>query len=325
MKEKNHNIQLDAVITWVDGNDKKWQEKINQHLEVKIDFSKKKESVRFNSIGEINIAIKSIIKYAPFFKNIYLVTDEQIPDDFESLKALGKSSGVNLEIIDHKVIFKGFEEFLPCFNSSSIECMLFKIPNLSEHFVIFNDDFFIMKTMQPNDFFINDKPIIRGLWKSFNEDRKIRNAYHKLLTLTGKPIKKNPSFKELQQNGAKLAGTKRYVRRFHSPYPVRKSTLVNFFENYDITNNIKYKFRSKKNFFIFSLSDHLEVKNNNYYFTSNTKLTYFRSYKNHFMVKLKLFWYDINKSKLFITFQSLEMADTKTQEYILNWLDKKIN
>ena len=40
MRENNHNIQLDAVIPWVNGNDTKWQEKLNQHLEVKIDFSK---------------------------------------------------------------------------------------------------------------------------------------------------------------------------------------------------------------------------------------------------------------------------------------------
>ena len=113
MKDKKgtSNPPIDAIIPWVNGNDKKWQEKLNQHLEVKINFNKKKESVRFNSIGEVDIAIKSIIKYAPFFKNIYLVTDEQIPDSFKSLKSLGNSFGINLEVIDHKIIFQGYEEF----------------------------------------------------------------------------------------------------------------------------------------------------------------------------------------------------------------------
>jgi len=79
MKENISNIQIDAVIIWVDGNDKQWQEKINKFSKVKIDFGKKKESVRYNSIGEIDITIKSIIKYASFINNIFLVTDNQIP------------------------------------------------------------------------------------------------------------------------------------------------------------------------------------------------------------------------------------------------------
>src|SRR5690606_33191717 len=100
MKYPSQNIQIDAVIPWVNGNDEKWQEKINQHAAVKIDFSKKKDSVRFNSIGEIDYAVKSIIKHAPFFHTIYLVTDNQVPDSFEVLKQLGEFAGVRVEIID---------------------------------------------------------------------------------------------------------------------------------------------------------------------------------------------------------------------------------
>ena len=50
-------MEIDAVITWVNGNDIKWQKKINFYLESKIDFSLKKESVRYNSIGELDVAI----------------------------------------------------------------------------------------------------------------------------------------------------------------------------------------------------------------------------------------------------------------------------
>ena len=34
-------LKIDAVITWVDGNDLNWQKKINKYLKVKKDFSKK--------------------------------------------------------------------------------------------------------------------------------------------------------------------------------------------------------------------------------------------------------------------------------------------
>ena len=36
-------LKIDAVITWVDGNDLNWQKKINKYLKVKKHFSKKKE------------------------------------------------------------------------------------------------------------------------------------------------------------------------------------------------------------------------------------------------------------------------------------------
>lgn len=327
MRDKSPNICIDAVIPWVDGNDEDWQKKINKYLEVKIDFDKKKESSRFNSIGEIDIAIKSIIKYAPFFKNIYLVTDNQTPKSFEKLKELAKSSGINLEIIDHKVIFEGFEAFLPCFNSRSIESVLFKIPKLSENYVIFNDDTFLMKETEIKDFFIKGHPLIRGKWMPFYEDQIIKNFVLNLLSKLGLSKKKKRfGNKKIMQNSAKLAGCDRYIRRFHTPIPIRKSTQINFFDkNNVLEENIKHKFRNETQFIISSLTEHLEFKQNNILFKRKTNLTYFRSYKNLFVIKLKLFWFDINKNKKFITCQSLEMADDKTLKYILNWFDKRLN
>lgn len=330
MKETIPNIQIDAVIPWVNGNDKKWQEKINQHLTDKIDFNKKKESVRFNSIGEINICIKSIIKYAPFFKNIYLVTDEQIPDAFESLKALGKSSGVNLEIIDHKVIFRGHEEFLPCFNSTSIISLIHRIPNLSEHYVLFNDDFFIMKKASIEDFFIDGLPVLRGQWEEYYENLKIKKLYYQYFSSEkDKKRWEKGTLRKSMQIGAKLAndGNKKFLKRFHTPVSMRKSILIDFFENNKETlkNNISYKFRdNNKQFITETLANHLEIKNNTFHYKKNTKLTYFRSYKFFFLVKLKLFWYNTSKNKTFMTFQSLEMADNKVLLYILNWLNKQL-
>ncbi|WP_396600453.1 Stealth CR1 domain-containing protein [Algibacter sp. R77976] len=321
------NTEVDAVITWVDGNDKNWQEKINTYSETKINFSSEKHLKRYNSIGEIDIAIKSIIEFAPFVKNIFLVTDNQSPDSFNTLKKNALSKNINLELIDHKVIFKGYEEYLPCFNSCSIGSMLFKIPNLSEHFIIFNDDTFLMRETSVSDFFINEQPIIRGQWQEFNENRKLRKAYHKILSLLGKTEKKGKtSFKKFQQNSAKLAKTDKYIRRFHTPVCLRKSTLQNFFENNDILkNNIKHRFRNANQFIVSSLSEHLEIKKNTFHYRNNSQLTYFRSYKKLWLTRVKLNRFEKNKSKLFITFQSLDMADENTLQYILNWIKKQMD
>jgi len=324
MTAKTSDIKIDAVITWVDGGDLEWQKKINKFAAVKIDFDKKKNSVRFNSIGEIEIAIKSIIKFASFVSNIYLVTDNQKPDNFDKLTSIAKEKNINLILVDHKIIFKGYDAHLPCFNSCSIGTMLYRIPNLAEHFIIFNDDTFLMRATKPSDFFINDKPVIRGKWKAFYEDQTLRNLYHNVLSFFGKK-KKTGGFKAFQQTSAKLAGVKKYVRRFHTPVSLRRSTIHNFFEKNNILeSNIKYRFRNKNQFIISSLAEHLEIKNETYNYKSNAQLTYFRSYKNFCLVKLKLLWFDLNNKKKFMTFQTLEMANENTQHYIVEWLNNKL-
>lgn len=329
MITKHQITKIDAVIPWVDGNDINWQKKINQYAETKINFSNKKESVRFNSIGEITICIKSIIKNVAFVDTIFLVTDQQMPHSFNELETLAKASNIKLKIIDHSVLFNGFEDFLPCFNSCSIECLFFNIPNISEHFLIFNDDFFVMRKTSIEDFFINNKPVVRGKWKKFNENRYFRNLYHNILYKLNIPKKeKTSSFKQLQQTSAKIASiplTKKYLRRLHTPSSVRKNSFLKIFKDKEIlTNNIKYKFRHKDQFIASSLSEHVEISNNSFFYKKNTQLTYFRSYKNFLIIKLKLFWFTINRNKIFITCQSLEMANIKTQNYILNWLNKKL-
>lgn len=322
---KKH-IHIDAVIPWVDGNDKAWQIKINTYLNSKSGITKKKQSARFNSIGEIDICIKSIIKFAPFFKTIYLVTDNQTPDTFDDLSRLTLAAGIELKVIDHTIIFKDFENYLPCFNSRSIESVLFKIPNLSEHYVIFNDDTFIMRNAVVEDFFVDGLPVIRGKWLHFYENQTFKNSLIKTLESLGiKKTKQKIGNKKIMQNSAKLAGAKKYIRRYHTPIPIRKSTQLSFFENNNyLENNIKHRFRHESQFIISSLAEHLEFLNGSYVFDKNIKLTYFRTYKRFFVVKLKLALFQINRNKLFMTFQSLDLADKKTCDYILNWIDKKI-
>ena len=139
-----------------------------------------------------------------------------------------KSKNINLKLVDHKDIFNGYEQYLPTFNSCTIGSILFRIPNLSEHFIVFNDDTFLMRETRPSDFFIDGLPIIRGKWMRFNEDRYLRKFYHRLRDVIGLPIKKKAvGFKTFQQNSAKLAGVKKYIRRFHTPVCVRRSTLEN--------------------------------------------------------------------------------------------------
>jgi hypothetical protein len=168
---------------------------------------------------------------------------------------------------------------------------------------------------------------LEGKWEKYYENQKLRIFYHNILKKINKKFKvKSGGFKTFQQTSAKLAGTKNYLRRFHTPVSVRKSTLNNFFKNNNIlSDNIKFRFRNKKQFIISSLSEHLEIKNSTFKYKRNRQLTYFRSYKNKYFTIIKLWLFSVNKKKLFMTFQSLEMADKKSFNYITNWIDNRIS
>ena len=155
--KENHPI--DAVVLWADWSDEKHLSKIVPYLEDKNSIKTPKFRNRFIEINEIQYTIDSLLKYAPYLRNIFLITDEQIPAFLEKEKNENKYSKIS--IVDHKVIFSGYEEYLPTFNSRSIETFMFRIPNLAEHFIYLNDDFFMIDKKQPSDFFKNGFPVLR--------------------------------------------------------------------------------------------------------------------------------------------------------------------
>ncbi|MGK0453157.1 MAG: hypothetical protein ACJAYY_000616 [Paraglaciecola sp.] len=322
----NENFPVDAVITWVDSTDVVWQNNINKYLENKIDWNNENTINAYHSINEIEITIISIIKNARFIKNIYLVTDNQQPKDFDKLQVLAKQSKVNLVVIDHKVIFKGYEHYLPTFNAITIETLIFRIPNLNEHFLFFNDDFFLMKETKIEDFFIGNATVIRGKWDSYYEDKPIRKLALKLKSIFKKVDPNKGGYKLSQQNTAKLLELKKYLRIDHTPVAIKKSSIEGYFKlnPKSLDHNIKYKFRHKTQFLIMSLSNHLEIKKNTFILKNNFNLSYYQSY-NYLKVIFKLFLFDKDKTKKFMCFQMLVLANKKSLSYILNWIDKKLD
>lgn len=61
-----------------------------------------------------------------------------------------------INLVNHKDFIP--EQFLPTYNSVVIERYMHRIPDLAEHFVYFNDDFFIINNITPERFFKNGKP-----------------------------------------------------------------------------------------------------------------------------------------------------------------------
>jgi hypothetical protein len=148
-------MKIDAVYTWVNGADENWKlKKSKNSQQYNRQVSNEAQSdARFMNNDELRYSIRSIFKYAPWINNIYVVTDNQIPDWLDN-------NCSKIKIIDHREIFRN-PNFLPTFNSMAIEANLHRIPNLSEHFLYFNDDMFLGDRCLPEYFFLkNGKPRI---------------------------------------------------------------------------------------------------------------------------------------------------------------------
>jgi hypothetical protein len=61
-----------------------------------------------------------------------------------------------LVLVEHKDYIP--TEFLPTFCANTIELNLDKIPELSEHFVYFNDDMYLNAPVRPEDYFVDGLP-----------------------------------------------------------------------------------------------------------------------------------------------------------------------
>lgn len=158
---------IDVVYTWVDSDDPEFNE---QRLRYQNDhssqtLSSKPESTdiaRFQSRDELKYSVRSVFQYAPWVNHIYIVTNGQIPKWLDTDHA-------RITVVPHSEIID--EAFLPTFNSHVIESFLYKIPNLSEHYLYFNDDVMLTRNMSPSYFFTSS-----GLAKLFITNAKLPNA-----------------------------------------------------------------------------------------------------------------------------------------------------
>ncbi len=128
-------------------DDPKWKEDFRKYSG-KIDNSKNEVSeARFRDYGFLKYWFRGVEKFAPW--KIHFVTCGQKPDWLDE-------NNPKLNLVNHTDYIPN--EYLPVFNSSLIEMYLHKIPDLTEHFVYFNDDFYIINKITPERFFVNGLP-----------------------------------------------------------------------------------------------------------------------------------------------------------------------
>ena len=152
---KTDDFPVDMVYLWCDGKDPEFLRRKAEFSEEAVGADEEAVSrVRFFDNEELKYSLRSLEKYAPWIRHVFIVTDRQKPEwlDTENPK---------VTIVDHSEIMP--KELIPCFNSSVIERYIGFIPGLSEHFLYANDDGFFGPKVSKGFFFRDGKPIVR-MW-----------------------------------------------------------------------------------------------------------------------------------------------------------------
>lgn len=145
-RERSENNPIDIVIPWVDGNDPAW---LAQKAEYSGEMTTSVHDYNYQEWGMLKYWFRGIEKYAPWVRNIYFITWGHLPSWLNT-------GCPKLKIINHRDYIP--EKYLPTFSSHTIELNIHRIPGLSEQFVYFNDDTYLIRDTKPEDFFVNGLP-----------------------------------------------------------------------------------------------------------------------------------------------------------------------
>lgn len=137
---------MDFVIIWVDGDDPEWRAQYGKYA--LIDKGDTRE-VRFRDWNNLKYWFRGVEKFAPWVDKIHFVTCGHYPEWLNR-------DAPKLNLVKHSDYIP--EKYLPTFNSCTIELNLHRIEGLSEEFVYFNDDFFIIDHRSPEHYFRNGLP-----------------------------------------------------------------------------------------------------------------------------------------------------------------------
>ncbi|MFC3574732.1 stealth family protein [Streptomyces yaanensis] len=216
----DHLYPIDVVYTWVDDSDPVWRARKNaaqRELAGRTAplHAQAANDARFTSRDELRYSLRSIHQYAPWVRNIFLVTAGQVPGWLNT-------DYPGLRVVDHREIFSD-PEALPTFNSHAIESQLHHIPDLAEHFLYLNDDVFFGRPVHPEQFFHPN-----GLTKFFMSKALIPPGQ-----ITPDDLPVNAAGKNSRGLIAQQFGTFISQKMKHTPHALRRSVLSEIEQVYE--------------------------------------------------------------------------------------------
>lgn len=316
------NIPLvDAVVAWVDGSDPKHRAKRQKHLAGYEQRPSSTAETRFADNGEIEYCVLSIFKFIPWIRNIFIITDSQVPAFLDMIT--DASIRERIRVVDHQELFSGYEGYLPVFNSLSIEAMLWNIDGLSEDFLYFNDDFVLVNDVPVQAFFNGRQYVLKGKIRI----RRRHTLGCKIKKILGVDRKKTRvGYRDVQENAADLVSKgSRYLDLPHCPHILNRSFLRSYFKNFPelLTNTIRHKFRHPDQIWSVSLFCHHLLETAAGRIDNQFKTTLIKS--NYSTRRILRLFREIELGRsIFLCVQNIDKADDCIRHHVFHWLQKRI-
>lgn len=133
---------IDIVLIWVDGNDKEWQKSKASYCDNSIDIDASIN--RYRDWDNLQYIFRGIEKFMPWVNIVHFITCGHVP-------VWLNTNHPKLNFVKHEDYIPA--KYLPTFSSHPIELNLHRIRELSNKFIYFNDDTFVVNTTQKTDFF----------------------------------------------------------------------------------------------------------------------------------------------------------------------------
>jgi hypothetical protein len=111
---------------------------------------KTSNDIRLGYNYELKYSLRSVYYFAPWVNKIYILMNNP-----KKTPSWIKENNDKIVIVDHLETFPS-KKYLPNQNSNAIETTIPNIKGLSEHFIYFNDDFFLGDKAKYTDFFTPD-------------------------------------------------------------------------------------------------------------------------------------------------------------------------
>ena len=248
---------IDIVVTYLNERDEKWQKDFNYWKEREIKEGRAKESNR-QAFGEertrewdcFKYWFRGVEKNCPWVNKVFVIVQNEnhVPKWLDL-------NNPKLRIVYHEDYIP--KELLPTFNAMTIAMYVSNIPDLSENYIMCDDDYYFLNPIQKDRFFIDNKPV--------HEDNRVGYTFYKGSYLEGS----DNVFYVILNND--LAFEKKYMKNekvkygiYHLPEARKKSfeqKILKENEEEIYYANAWSKFRNDKNLCAYMFNDLLKICN----------------------------------------------------------------
>lgn len=228
---------IDIVVTYLNSKDEKWQEDFKHYKEEELKDKRQKEDNR-QAFGAERIRDWEFLKYwfrgveknCKWVRKVFFIVQNKnhVPDWLNT-------DNPKLRVVYHDEYIP--KELLPTFNTMTIELYINRIKDLSNNYIICNDDFFFLNKIAEDRFFKDNKAI--------HEDNRIPYEHYK---------DGLGEFYQMLNNNMDLErkyGKKVKYNIYHLPVARKKDFEAKIMEeNYDLILNAQKisKFRNGNNY-----------------------------------------------------------------------------